>query len=252
MFRIPFGNRRIRRIQLHRGRNHASPPRCLPRLSSSFSCLLSPTSSSRPKGALEDYRRAATVRDRLEGLAVGVAGNPTWIDDTKVLVQGFRTRRNRVRGGGRRRHSKRSRLSITISLAAGLSAATGRSTRPSPSPSTPSSCRRPGSHRSRRRGFSLALLADRILVHPGRRSPGRGPGRAGRVWRRFRRAGPRGDRHRLPGQHQGGLHPELQRRHQALRRGGPVSGPAGSAGWGCAGAGGRAGLHPAELRRFGR
>ena len=34
------------------------------------------------QGTLEDYRRAATVRDRLDGLAVGVAGSPNWIDDT--------------------------------------------------------------------------------------------------------------------------------------------------------------------------
>ena len=34
------------------------------------------------QGTLEDYRRAATVRQRLDGLTVGVAGAPTWIDGT--------------------------------------------------------------------------------------------------------------------------------------------------------------------------
>ena len=34
------------------------------------------------QGTLEDYRRAATVRQRLEGLTVGVAEAPTWIDGT--------------------------------------------------------------------------------------------------------------------------------------------------------------------------
>ena len=32
------------------------------------------------QGTLEDYRRAADVRQRLDGLTVGVAGAPTWID----------------------------------------------------------------------------------------------------------------------------------------------------------------------------
>ena len=34
------------------------------------------------QGTLEDYRRAATVRQRLEGLTVSVAEAPTWIDGT--------------------------------------------------------------------------------------------------------------------------------------------------------------------------
>lgn len=34
------------------------------------------------QGTLEDYQRAATVRDQLEGLALGVPGAPTWIEDT--------------------------------------------------------------------------------------------------------------------------------------------------------------------------
>ena len=34
------------------------------------------------QSTLEDYRRAATVRQRLEGLTVGVAEAPTWIDST--------------------------------------------------------------------------------------------------------------------------------------------------------------------------
>ena len=34
------------------------------------------------QGTLDDYRRAATVRTRLEGLTVGVAEAPTWVDDT--------------------------------------------------------------------------------------------------------------------------------------------------------------------------
>ena len=34
------------------------------------------------QGTLEDYRRAASVRQRLEGLTVGVAEAPIWIDDT--------------------------------------------------------------------------------------------------------------------------------------------------------------------------
>lgn len=34
------------------------------------------------QGTLEDYRRAATVEDRLEGLTVGVADAPHWIDGT--------------------------------------------------------------------------------------------------------------------------------------------------------------------------
>ena len=34
------------------------------------------------RGTLEDYRQAATVRQRLDGLTVGVADAPTWIDGT--------------------------------------------------------------------------------------------------------------------------------------------------------------------------
>lgn len=34
------------------------------------------------QGTIEDYRRAATVRQSLDGLTVGVAGAPAWIDGT--------------------------------------------------------------------------------------------------------------------------------------------------------------------------
>jgi len=36
----------------------------------------------RAQGTLQDYRRAATVRDQLEGLAVGVPEAPTWMGDS--------------------------------------------------------------------------------------------------------------------------------------------------------------------------
>ena len=44
-----------------------------------------PAAAARPaaaQGTLEDYRRAADVRQRLDGLTVGVAGAPTWINGT--------------------------------------------------------------------------------------------------------------------------------------------------------------------------
>ena len=43
--------------------------------------LLIPTPAA-PQGTLEDYRRAATVRQRLEGLTVGVPETPNWIGET--------------------------------------------------------------------------------------------------------------------------------------------------------------------------
>ena len=46
-----------------------------------FAVLLMPRPAI-AQSTLEDYRRAATVRQRLEGLTVGVAEAPTWIDST--------------------------------------------------------------------------------------------------------------------------------------------------------------------------
>ena len=43
--------------------------------------LLTPTSAA-PQGTLDDYRRAATIRQRLEGLTIGVPETPNWISDT--------------------------------------------------------------------------------------------------------------------------------------------------------------------------
>lgn len=39
------------------------------------------------QGTLENYRRAATVGDRLSGLTVGVADSPEWIDDTRFTYR---------------------------------------------------------------------------------------------------------------------------------------------------------------------
>ena len=78
------------------------------------------------QGTLEDYRRAANVRQRLDDLTVGVAGAPTWIDGTSSFWY-----RLSVTGGNEfvlvdAETQQKTPAFDHAALAEGLSAATGR------------------------------------------------------------------------------------------------------------------------------
>ena len=117
------------------------------------------------QGTLEDYRRAATVRQRLEGLTVSVAEAPTWIDGTNRFWY-----RRSVTGGNDfvlvdAATQQKQPAFDHAGLATGLSQAVDQEYT-GPDAALPDLRVRPGwaGHRGRCRWRPLALFADRLRL----------------------------------------------------------------------------------------